>query len=117
MTKLFPTPTRAQKRVQLEEAITWLDKNPTEKQITAARIFKVNPGILGIEIARRTRRAPGSKKPHGGQNRILSEAQNRAIQEYCRSQYIGYSGTTKQIVFQAIGHLLLQEDPPREPPS
>lgn len=119
---LSPSPTKAQKKALLEEAITWVHENPREKLVVAARIFKVHPDTLRIEIKRRTRtptstRRNGRKVGSGGQNRVLSEAQNRALRSYCKEQWDWGLGATKAMVFQAIGHLLSQEDPPREPPS
>lgn len=71
-----PGPMKAQKKAVLEEAITWVHENPLEKLVTAARIFKVHPNTLRIEIKRRSR---GPRKPHGGQNRVLLEFQNKAL--------------------------------------
>ena len=70
---LSPSPTKAQKKALLEEAITWVHENPREKLVVAARIFKVHPDTLRIEIKRRTRtptstRRNGRKVGSGGRN-------------------------------------------------
>ena len=56
-------------------------------------------------------------KAHGGNNKILLDTQLEAVQVYCREQYKARLGATKQMVFAAISNLLLQEQPPRKPPS
>src|ERR1700722_17866190 len=103
----MPSPTKAQKKALLEEAITWLYENSQEKPVTAARIFKVNPDTLRIEIKRRTRTPStcrnGRRVGSGGHNRVLSDAQNRAIRSYCKEQFEWGLRATKAMVFQAIG--------------
>jgi len=56
------------------------------------------------------------KTGRGGHNKVLSETQTEAIQGYCKEQYESGMGATKQMVFAAISHLMIQAEPPRKPP-
>ena len=44
----------------------------------------------------------GEINTHGGHNKVLTEAQELAIQQYCRTQYEMGLGATKQMVIGAI---------------
>jgi hypothetical protein len=106
---------RAEKRAQLESAITWLHENPTETVVTSAGIHQVHPDTLRIELKRRSRiptdtrrNDNGRKVGSGGQNRLLSDAQNTAIRSYCKQQFEGGLGATKSMVYGAITFLLSQ---------
>ena len=101
----------------LQNAIDFLNKNPTETIAAAARIYRVNPVTLRM---RRTppRRPPNqSPKPRGGNNKILSDIQVIAIQRYIQRSYENGYGATKPMVFSAICQLLAAETPTRPPPS
>jgi len=99
--------------VRLASAIEWSQENPTEKVVTAGRIFDVKPQSIRIALKRTKRK---DQKAHGGNNKILSDIQSEAVQAYCREQYEAGLGATKQMVFAAISHLS-QEQSPRKPPS
>jgi hypothetical protein len=98
-------------KAALANAIKWIQENPTEKAVTAGRIFKVKPQSIRMALKRTTRKSRGSH------NKVLSEAQSEAIQVYCREQFQTRLGATKQMVFAAISYLLSQSQPPRKPPS
>jgi hypothetical protein len=100
-------------KANLANAIKWIQENPTEKAVTAGRIFDVKPQSIRMALKRTKRKT----KAHGGNNKILSNTQLEAIRVYCREQYEAGLGATKQMVFAAIGQLLLQSQPPRKPPS
>jgi hypothetical protein len=53
---------------------------------------------------------------HRGHNKVLTDTQTEAIRNYCKDQWEGGLGATKQMVFAAIGYLKAQEEPPWEPP-
>ena len=65
-------------KTRLRKAKEWLAQNPSEKTTTAARIFCVNRKTLDNAIHRKT------NSSHGGQNRILNDAQEYAIHSYIR---------------------------------
>jgi hypothetical protein len=100
-------------KANLANAIKWVQENPTEKLVTARRIFKVKPQSIRMALKRATTKT----KRNGGQNKILSDAQSEAIQVYCREQFQTRLGATKQMVFTAISYLLSQSQPPQKPPS
>ena len=105
------TPTR------MDQALEFLHKNPSEKPITAARIYHINAKTLNTKIRRARERANAPPPTNGGQNRILSEAQIKAIYKYVEDSYHAGYGASKQMVFTAIGHLRSAEIPSKPPPS
>jgi hypothetical protein len=101
-------------KARLANAIEWIQENPTEMDVTTARIYKVKPQSIRMALKRIKRK---DQKAHGGNNKILLDTQSEAVRAYCREQYEAGLGATKQMVFAAIGHLLSQEQPPRKRPS
>ncbi|RDW84376.1 hypothetical protein BP6252_01966 [Coleophoma cylindrospora] len=69
------------KQVRLDNALKFLDENPTERVLTAARIFNVNATTI------HTRRRRRNKHPGlwGGQNKILQSHEQEVIQTMIRS--------------------------------
>jgi hypothetical protein len=65
-------------KIRLRKAKAWLIENPQEKQSTAARIFKINTRTLNNSNRRVI------NPSHGGQNRILSDAQEHALHAFIR---------------------------------
>jgi len=98
---------------RLSNAIKWLQEEPTEKATTARRIFDVKPDSIRATL----RRSSFIRRPRGGQNKVLSDAQTEAIKLYCFEQWQVGLGATKQMVFAAITFLKASEEPPKEPPS
>jgi len=98
---------------RLSNAIKWLQEEPTEKATTAGRIFDVKPNSIRATL----RRSSFIRRPRGGQNKVLSDAQTEAIKLYCFEQWQVGLGATKQMVFAAITFLKASEEPPKEPPS
>jgi hypothetical protein len=92
---------------RLRAAKQYLAENPTEKQVTAARIFKLHPKALSNSIARK----PPSR--YGGQNKILTESQERAVHTFIRSYLQHNQKPTRPIVLSAITYLRAQENKPR----
>ena len=107
-------PSKAEYKAQLTAAIQWIQENPTEKLVVAARIYKVKPDSIRIALKRMQKR---NRTTHGGHNKVLIDTQTEAIRAYCKEQWEGGLGATKQIVFAAIGFLKGQEEPLQEPPS
>lgn len=95
----------------IDQAKKFLLENPTETKTTAARIFNVKPGTLNASIHRHSE----SKK--GGQNRILGEAETRAIHEFIRSLLVFGILPTSEVVFSAIVGLKHAQDPSSSGPS
>jgi hypothetical protein len=99
----------------LANATSFKHDNPSEKQVTAARIYHVNENTLKTRLRRQRARAPIRQR--GGHNKMLSEAQVSAIYKYVEDSYLGGYGATKQMLFATIGFLKAQEIPPQKPPS
>jgi transposase len=96
----------SESKAKLANAIQWLQENPGEKATTASRIFDVLPQTIRMAIASTKRKEVARKAiVRGGQNRILSNSQEEAIQSYCKDQYEAGLGATKQMVFAAISFL------------
>jgi hypothetical protein len=114
-------PQKLEAKKDLACAIEWKkEEGVNEKPVTVARIFKVKPNSISRSIIRartRTRNRKGAYNTHGGNNKILSEAQEEAIHQYCYEQWAQGLGATKQMVYAAISFLKAQESPPQKPPS
>ncbi|RFU27326.1 hypothetical protein B7463_g8998, partial [Scytalidium lignicola] len=83
-------------RERLIEAKKWLADNPGESQSAAAKIFKVNKSTLNMSILR------GDLGPCGGQNKILTISQEKAVYAFIKSYLENRQVLTKEIVFKAI---------------
>ena len=103
----------------MEQAIEFLNENPSEKPVTAARIYHVNKNTLYSNLRRMGAKDALNTRPlkHGGHNRIPSEAQIKAVYKYVEDSYHAGYGASKQMVFTAISHLRSAEIPSRPPPS
>jgi len=99
----------------MDLAIQFLRDNPSEKPVTAARIYHVNPNTLKSNI-RRTNKS-NSMKPtkRGGQNKILTEAQIKAVYKYVEDSYYAGYGASKEMVKAAISRM--REVESKTPPS
>ena len=65
---------------------------------------------MRVAIARHKKK-PRVQPTHGGQNKILSEAQSEAVIQYIRYRAETRLGATKQMIFAAICHLKAAEEP------
>mgnify|MGYP001597606892 CR=1 FL=1 len=63
----------------VQKANDFLNENPGENNVTAARIFHVNQTTLRMRRTRQTQQQP---KIRGGSNKLLSDVQAEAIQRY-----------------------------------
>ena len=91
---------------RIEEARKFLIANPTEKKITAARIFGVNVNSLKAAILR-----DYSGLSRGPRNQILNEEDTKAIHERIKSHLIHGILPTFEIVFNMIIVLKRARDP------
>jgi len=94
----------------IERALEFLAQNPSEKSVTASRIFKVNHATLRSRQRRQRQsqtHAPGS----GGCNKMLSGIQEVAIQRYIQRSYESGYGATRPMVFEAICDLIAPRRP------
>ncbi|RFU29942.1 hypothetical protein B7463_g6381, partial [Scytalidium lignicola] len=93
-------------RERLIEAKKWLADNPGESQSAAAKIFKVNKSTLNMSILR------GDLGPCGGQNKILTISQEKAVYTFIKSYLENRQVPTKEIVFKAICFVQKQHGKP-----
>src|SRR5208282_5429794 len=100
----------------MDKAIAFKHAHPNEKATTAARIYNVNDRTVRTKL-RRARQRGRVEVKHGGQNKMLSDAQVNAIYKYVEDSYLSGYGATKAMVFAAIGCLKANEIPPKEGPS
>lgn len=103
---------------RIVEAIDWLQENPEESIVTAARIFKCHRRSVSNALYRSsnpTRNVHGERNTHGGNNKVLTDAQEKAIHQYCYNQWQLGLGATKRMVFEAIKHICRIDQ--KEPPS
>ena len=87
----------------------WALENPEERVTAAARIYHVKEDSLRQSVHRSTkklRNSQGEYNKHGGNNKILNQAQEEATRQYCYEQWEMGLGTTHDMVFAAICHLL-----------
>lgn len=81
--------------------------HPTEAFTAVARIYSIKEDALKKSINRLKNgglRQQAGKRA-GGQNKILSEAQDAAVVEYCYNQWEIGLGATHDMVYAAICHL------------
>jgi hypothetical protein len=75
---------------------------------TAARIYHVKEDSIRKVVLRsrkKQRNSEGRYNSHGGNNKILNEAQEEAIRQYCYEQWEMGLGASHAMVFAAICHL------------
>jgi hypothetical protein len=82
-------------------------EHPAEKQATAAaaQIFKLYPKTLSNSITRIPSR-------YGGQNKVLTESQERAVYTFIRSYLQHNQNPTQPIILSASTHPRAKEDKP-----
>src|SRR5437660_7441594 len=83
--------------VRVQKAKQFLEENPHECTITAARIYNLHPTTLYSAL---TANRPGSK-PHGGHNKILMEHHKEAIHNFIRSLLANGIQPSYQLIFNA----------------
>jgi hypothetical protein len=81
--------------------------------LLAARIYHVNP----ITVRSNLQREQLPKVKHGGQNKMLSDAQFEAIYQYVEDSHLSRYGATKAMVYAAIRCLKANQLPAKDPPS
>lgn len=104
---------------RISEAVVWLQENPKESAVTAARIFKCRHSrsvrLTVQRLFNPSRDIHGQLNTRGGNNRILTDAQEGTIYQYCYNQWQMGLGAIKQMVFGAVKHLCTADG--KEPPS
>ena len=100
-------------KAALANAIAFKHENPNENATTVARIHHVNPITVRSNLQREQLR----KVKHGGQNKMLSDAQVEAMYKYVEDSFLSGYGATKAMVYAAIGCLKANQLPAKEPPS
>jgi hypothetical protein len=101
-------------KAAVANAIAFKHENPDEKATTAARIHHVNTATVRSSLWREQK---SNKVKHGGQNKMLSDAQVEAIYKYVEDSFLSGYGATKAMVYAAIGCLKANQLPAKEPPS
>ena len=104
----FPHITRQDYDCAFSDACLWVLEHPDECPITAARIFHVKEDTLKKSVLRseqKERNSKGVYNTHGGNNKILDEAQEEAIRQYCYEQWEMGLGASHNMVYAAISHL------------
>jgi hypothetical protein len=80
----------------------FLIEYPVETQATAAWIFKLNPKTLNNSIVRLSGR-------HRGQNKVLTESQERAVYTFIRSYITHNQKLTRAIVLSTIMYIRIKD--------
>lgn len=104
-------------QARLVEEVNWLRENFSEKITTASHIFGCNRCLLSKAYHRAqnpNQNECGEINTLGGHNKILTEAQEEAIFQYCHTQWQMGLGAKKQMVYGAIKNLREKEEK-REP--
>jgi hypothetical protein len=104
----YPHATEADYHRIFNEARDWCLENDDNSAITAARTYHVKEESLRKSVLRernKKRNSQGLYNTHGGNNRILNEAQEEAIRQYCYEQWEAGLGATHQMVQAAITYL------------
>ena len=104
----YPHATEADYYRVFNKAREWCLENDDNSVITAARIYYVKEASLRKSVLRernKKRNSQGLYNTHGGNNKILNEAQEEAIRQYYYEQWEAGLGATHQMVQAAIAHL------------
>jgi hypothetical protein len=90
------------------DARLWALENPEEQPTAAARIYHVREDSLRKSVLRsrrKQRNSEGIYNTWGGNNKILNEAQEEAVRQYCYEQWEMGLGASHSMVYAAICHL------------
>ncbi|RPA89114.1 hypothetical protein L873DRAFT_1849456 [Choiromyces venosus 120613-1] len=97
---------------RLNQALEWLQEDPSHTTNAVAAQFQVNSSSLQMRQLRhwhQQRNSHGTFNEHGGNNIILTTAQEKALHLYCYEQWEMEIGATLSIIYAAICHLKQQE--------
>jgi len=100
----------------IDKAVAFKANHPSERTSTGARIYHANE-VSVRAVIKRQRDRKGAVVRHGGHNKILSDAQIKALTKYIEDMYLSGLGATKEMVFSAISHLRAAENPPKPAPT
>lgn len=109
---------RLETKHRLNCAMQWLEEEPTERAATAAIIFNVKPSSIRmrqLRLRHQQRNSRGTFNQHGGNNLILTTAQEEAVFRFCSEQLEMGLGATPSVIYAAICYLRQQEK--LNPPS
>jgi len=73
---------KLESKQHLNRAMQWLEEEPSEMASTAAKMFDVNPFSIRMGQLRKRdqeRNSRGYVNQHGGNNTILTKAQEQAV--------------------------------------
>jgi hypothetical protein len=101
----------------IEQAIAFKAEYPTENASTSARIYHAKESSVRMALKRQRDRNSVVPIQNGGQNKILSDAQVKALTKYVEDLYFSGLGATKPMVLGAITHLRAAENLPKKAPS
>jgi len=88
--------------------LKWLEEEPTETASTAAEMFNVNAASIRshqLRQRKQVRNTRGTFNGHGGNNIILTKAQEQAVYRFCHEQWEMRIAATLAMIFAAISHL------------
>jgi hypothetical protein len=104
----YPHKTKPDYDQAFNNARLWALENDEESVLTAARVYHVKETALKVSVFRsktRKRNSQGVFNQWGGNNKILNEAQEEAIRQYCYDQWELGLGATHRMVLGAITYL------------
>lgn len=108
-----PTPNQLDSpETRLQKARDFLQENPNEKPMIAAKIYDIPPSTLYSAIKR-----GWECRQTGGQNQVLQEHHTLALHKFIRSLLVYGILPTHTVVFNAICSLKKAQDPNRKAPS
>ena len=97
---------------RIQHAKAFLQENPDEQPITAARIYALHPSTLYSSIKR-----PPTVGTKCGQNKILQDHHQHAIHQFIRSLLAYGIQPTHQLVYNSICSLRRAQNPNFKAPS
>jgi hypothetical protein len=104
----YPHKTKPDYDQAFNNARLWALENDDESVLTAARVYHVKETALKVSVFRsktRRRNSQGVFNQWGGNNKILDEAQEEAIRQYCYEQWELGLGATHKMVLGAVTYL------------
>jgi hypothetical protein len=107
--QLDPEATAAQlpPEERLRQAKAWLQENPDEKPVTAARIYSLKPTTLYSSLSR----PPNPRNTRGGHNKVLTEHHKDALYRFIRALLANGIQPTPSLVYNAICGLKRAQNP------
>lgn len=104
-------------RVRIHNAKAFVRENPDKTIAFAAETFELSHTTTYNSLARDKSKARSKKGKHGGQNKILKEYEEKAVEHFIRSLLMYSIKPSYEVVYNAIVSLKCAQNPGRKAPA